>query len=221
MKKTVRILFQGDSITDAGRNKSIAEPNIWLGGGYVSMIYEKLKISIPDAEVLNRGVYGNKSTDIYARWREDTLNIDFDVLSILCGVNDVGFERRLGIGNDIEKYEFVYDRMLHEVREVKANSKIVLISPFLFRVRHNDDLGGYDIYNDWKLWNGDIRAEAAVVKKLAEKYGAVFVDAYSHFEKLCAESEPSEYSADGIHLNAVGSEVLANLWVDTLVQKEI
>lgn len=42
---------------------------------------------------------------MYARWRVDTLNIDFDVFSILCGVNDVGSERRLGIGNDIEKYE--------------------------------------------------------------------------------------------------------------------
>ena len=58
-------------------------------------------------------------------------------------------------------------------------------------------------------------------KQLAEKYDALFVDAYSHFEKLCTESEPSEYSVDGIHLNAVGSEVLAKLWVDTLVQKGI
>ena len=99
----MKILFQGDSVTDAGRNKSIDEPNIWLGGGYVNMIYEKIKSLIPGVEVLNRGVYGNKSTDMYARWRVDTLNIDFDVLSILCGVNDVGFERRLGIGNDIEK----------------------------------------------------------------------------------------------------------------------
>lgn len=151
----------------------------------------------------------------------DTLNIDFNVLSILCGVNDVGFERRLGIGNDIEKYEFVYDRMLYEAREVKSNAKIVLISPFLFKVRHNDHFSGYDIYNDWEPWNGDIRAEAAVVEKLAEKYEALFVDAYSYFEKLCTESEPSEYSVDWIHLNAVGSEALAKLWVDTLVQKGI
>lgn len=151
----------------------------------------------------------------------DTLNIDFDVLSILCGVNDVGFERRLGIGNDIEKYEFVYDRMLYEAREVKSNAKIVLISPFLFKVRHNDHLSGYDIYNDWELRNGDIRAETAVVEKLAEKYEALFVDAYSYFEKLCTGSEPSEYSVDGIHLNAVGSEVLSKLWVDTLAQKGI
>ena len=102
------ILFQGDSITDAGRDKTVREPNMGLGGGYVNIIYEQLKQDNKDIEILNRGVNGNKITDLYARWREDTLNIKFDILSILCGINDVGFERRLNIGNDIEKYEFVY-----------------------------------------------------------------------------------------------------------------
>ena len=213
----MKILFQGDSITDAGRDKDVNEANIDLGGGYVNLIYEKLKVVNPDIEVLNRGVYGNKTTDMYARWREDTLNIDFDILSILCGINDVGFERRLNTGNDLEKFEFVYDRMLYEVKKFNSGAEIILISPFLFKVRHNDDTGGYDIYNDWELWDGDIRNEAAIVQSLAKKYGAVSIDAYNYFKKLCKENKPDMYSAVGIHLNGNGSEALAKLWVDTLV----
>lgn len=212
----MRILFQGDSITDAGRDKEAKEPNIGLGSGYVNMIYEKLRQTNSDIQVLNRGVYGNKITDMYARWREDTLNINYDILSVLCGINDIGFERRLNIGNDIEKYGFVYDRMLYEAKKFNPNAKIVLIAPFLFKVYYKDDLGGYDIYNDWKLWSTDIETEGKTVKKLAQKYDAVFVPAFDKFKEKCAKNGWDEYSSDGIHLNEVGAKVLADLWVDTI-----
>lgn len=212
----MRILFQGDSITDAGRDKEAKEPNIGLGSGYVNMIYEKLRQTNSDIQVLNRGVYGNKTTDMYARWREDTLNINYDILSVLCGINDIGFERRLNIGNDIEKYEFVYDRMLYEAKKFNPNAKIVLIAPFLFKVYYKDDLGGYDIYNDWKLWSTDIETEGKIVKKLAQKYDAAFVPAFDKFKEKCAQNGWDKYSSDGIHLNEVGAKVLADLWVNTI-----
>lgn len=212
----MKILFQGDSITDAGRNKETQEPNVGLGGGYVNLIYEKLKQTNNDIEILNRGVFGNKTTDMYARWREDTLNINYDVLSILCGINDIGFERRLKIGNDIEKYEFVYDRMLYEAKQFNHKSRIILIAPFVFKVRHYDDLGKYDIYDDWDLWSADVEKEGEVVKKLAKKYDAVFVPAFEHFKELCQGNEWGNYSFDGIHLNDAGNKELADLWLDTV-----
>ena len=210
----MKILFQGDSITDAGRDKTVCESNMGLGGGYVNIIYEQLKQDNKNIEILNRGVNGNKITDLYARWREDTLNIKFDILSILCGINDVGFERRLNIGNDVEKYEFVYDRMLYEVKKFNPNAKIILISPFLFKVRHFDFLGKYDIYDDWDLWSADIEKEGEVVKRLSQKYEAVFVPAFDEFKKLCRENGWDKYTDDGIHLNADGNKVLADLWLD-------
>lgn len=217
----MRILFQGDSITDAGRNKSTDEPNLWLGRGYVNMIYEKLVIANPDIEVMNRGVFGNKITDMYARWREDTLNIDFDILSILCGVNDVGFERRMHIGNDSEKYEFVYDRMLYEVRRCNPNAKIVLISPFLFKVRHFNEKWKYDIYDDWDLWSADIERLGESVNRLSRKYDALYIPAFDSFKKLCCLNDCQRYTLDGIHLSNEGNMALAELWIKTVFQNQI
>lgn len=212
----MRILFQGDSITDAGRDKEVKEPNVGLGGGYVNMIYEKLKQTNEGIEVLNRGVYGNKTTDMYARWREDTLNIKYDILSVLCGINDIGFERRLNIGNDMEKYEFVYDRMLYEAKKFNPNAKLVLIAPFLFKKRFYNETWKYDIYDDWNLWSADIETEGETVKKLAQKYNGVFVPAFDEFKKLCGRDGWNKYTPDGIHLNADGAKVLADLWIDTV-----
>lgn len=212
----MKILFQGDSITDAGRDKEVQEPNIGLGGGYVNMIYEKLKDIYTDIEVLNRGVFGNKTTDMYARWREDTLNIDYDVLSVLCGINDIGFERRLHTGNDMEKYEFVYDRMLYEAKKFNPNSKIVLIAPFLFKVRHYNEKWKYDIFDDWDLWSGDIEKEGKAIKRLGEKYNAVYVPAFDQFKKLCQNGDWDRYTVDGIHLNGNGNKELADMWMNAV-----
>lgn len=217
----MRILFQGDSITDAGRNKSIAEPNIWLGGGYVSMIYETLKASHPNIEVLNRGVFGNKTTDMYARWREDTLNIEYDVLSILCGINDIGFERRMHIGNDAEKFEYVYDRMLYEAGKFNPNGKIVLISPFLFKVRHYDELWKYDIFDEWDLWCADIEEEGRIVKKLSQKYDALYIPAFDNFKELCLKNGWERYTVDGIHLSEEGNRLLARQWIDKVYERRL
>ena len=214
----MRILFQGDSITDAGRDKEAKEPNIGLGEGYVSMIYENLKNIYPNIEVLNRGVCGNKSTDMYARWREDTLNIDYNVLRVRCGINDVGFERRLHIGNDLEKYEFVYDRMSYEAKKFNKNAKIVLISPFLFKKRHYNETWKYDIYDEWNLWSADIEKEGEAVKKLAGKYDAVYVPAFDKFKEICKKYGWEKYTVDDIHLSVEGNRILAQQWIDTVTE---
>lgn len=115
MKKDRKlILFQGDSITSAGRNRTDAPMNYSLGDGYVTMIAGELMSNHPEIDILNRGVGGNRIADMYGRWQEDTLNIDYNVLSILCGINDVGFKLRLGRGSDKDRFEFLYDRMLFE-----------------------------------------------------------------------------------------------------------
>lgn len=215
----MRILFQGDSITDAGRDKEVQEPNSGLGDGYVNMIFDKLKISYPDIEVLNRGVYGNKTTDMYARWKEDTLNIKYDILSVLCGINDIGFERRLHTGNDLEKYEFVYDRMLYEAKKFNPNAKFVLVAPFLFKVYHYDKLWKYDIYEDWDLWCDDIEKEGEVVEKLSKKYNALYVPAFDNFKKVCQKYGWEKYTVDGIHLNSDGNILLAQQWLDIVEER--
>ena len=107
-----RILFQGDSLTDACRDKECkdVDTNKRLGVGYVNHVAAYLMSVTPEIRVKNNGVNGNRIVDLYARWTEDTLNEEFDLLSILCGVNDVGFQLRLNRGVETEKYRYIYDR---------------------------------------------------------------------------------------------------------------
>src|SRR5947209_11767374 len=82
-------LFQGDSITDGNRTRN----NDWnhvMGHGYQYIIASKLWYDFPKKGLhfFNRGVSGNKVTDLAERWQQDTLDIKPDVLSILIGIND-------------------------------------------------------------------------------------------------------------------------------------
>ena len=212
----MKILFQGDSLTDSGRNKEIKLPNVELGNGYVNIVAEKLILENKDIEIFNRGVYGDKITDMYARWRTDTLNMDYNILSILCGVNDVGFERRMKTGNDIEKYEFVYDRLLLEAKRFNSEAKMILIAPFLFKMRYDVKNLGCDIYNDWEKWENDIINEGLVVQRMAKKYNADFIPMFDIFKDLCKVNSPEKFSVDCIHLTSNGSEILADYCLNTI-----
>ena len=90
------MLFQGDSITDCGRDRINGRPNIALGDGYVSLIAAKLLYEKRNdkVEIYNRGLSGNRIVDLYARWKIDCLNLKPDIISILIGVNDTWHEKK-------------------------------------------------------------------------------------------------------------------------------
>ena len=85
------ILFQGDSITDAGRNKKSPVANEGLGRGYPNFIADSLHHDYPDLnlQIHNRGISGNKVPDLDRRWDKDCIDIEPKILSILIGVNDI------------------------------------------------------------------------------------------------------------------------------------
>lgn len=208
----MKILFQGDSLTDSGRDKNTALANVNLGMGYVNLLAARIICDRPDTVVYNRGVGGNRICDMYARWIEDTLNIEFDILSVMNGINDVGFGIRMGQGADCEKYRFVYDRMLFEAAKRRPNAKLVIIEPFLVRKFMGED--GGDIYNDWDLWHTQIAERGKICRELAKKYGAVFVPLASEFDRLAEEYGADVWSMDCIHPTAAGHEVIARRWLE-------
>ena len=89
--KDAVILFQGDSVTDGNRGRS-ADPNHIHGHGYVYLIASYLGATYPERNwtFVNRGVSGNKVSDLKNRWEKDTFEIHPDVLCIMIGVNDLG-----------------------------------------------------------------------------------------------------------------------------------
>lgn len=211
----MKILFQGDSLTDAGRDREEMRPNRNLGSGYVNMICGRLVGEDPGAgyEIYNRGINGNRVSDLYGRWIEDGLKPAYDVLSILCGINDVGFGLRMQQGSDPVRFEFIYDRMLQEVREARPAAKLVLVEPFVVRMKYMDGTYGEDVDRDWDVWQREVRARGSVVRKLAEKYGAVFVPMMDLLEELCAAYPAEVFSVDCIHLTPAGNDLLARQWL--------
>lgn len=212
----MKIWFLGDSLTDSGRNREEKRPNVHLGNGYVNMICGQLIASRPDAgyEIYNRGINGNRICDLYARWLEDAVNPQYDLLSILAGVNDVGFSRRLNCGSDAERFEFIYDRMLAEVTRSHPSAHVMLVEPFLFRFPYLDGARGDDIYRDWDAWSHEIRLRGEVARRLAKKHDALFVPMFDHFLALSEQYGAQTFSLDCIHLTPAGNYVLAQRWME-------
>lgn len=215
------ILFQGDSLTDACRDKEGKDPNRMLGVGYVNFIAQYLMSENPGTQVLNHGVNGNRIMDLYGRWIEDTLNVDFQMLSILCGVNDVGFALRMNKGADAEKFAFVYDRMLAEVKKEKPEAALVLCEPFLCKLKPEELEYGTDIVENWDIWYGHIKERAAIVAELAQKYGAILVPSRELFAAACEKAPASVWSVDGIHLTPAGNGLLAREWIRCVTAQNV
>ena len=207
----MNILFQGDSITDAGRSRVI-DSN--LGNGYVGEISRNFRIKGINHNIKNRGIGGNRVIDIYARWIEDTLTLDYDVLSILCGINDVGYQLRAGIGVDNEKYEYIYDRMIYEAIKKNPDVKIVLMTPFVLKVDlSNVNLSfSNDLYLDFEEWEKAVSEKAEIVRKLSDKYKTHLVDLNKKFKTIDKDFEL--YSFDGIHPTVKGHKIIAEEWLD-------
>ena len=101
-----KILFQGDSITDCGRDRT---NNELIGSGYACLVKANMMFEYPtEYRFFNRGINGNRSVDLYARIKSDIINLQPDYISFLIGVNDVWQEIGSCNGVSAEKYEKIY-----------------------------------------------------------------------------------------------------------------
>lgn len=210
----LKILFQGDSLTDCGRDRTGKIVLQEYGYGYVNLIASKLLCDYPDTVVYNRAINGSRIADTYSRWIEDALNIDCNILSLLNGVNDIGFGIRRNQGADAKKFRFIYDRILCETLEAKPDVRLVLCEPFLFNIKENTPEGGKDIVENWDLWNGQLTERQGIVRELAKEYNAIFVPFAEAFEEAFKKAPPAHWSVDCIHATNAGHELMARTWLE-------
>lgn len=198
------LLFQGDSITDAGRNRDLTEANKGLGGGYANITSADILAAKPGLglKCYNRGCSGHRVVDLYARWRVDTINLKPDVLSILIGVNDTwhGFMSNNGV--EVPRYEQVYRLMLDYTKQQLPDITLVLCEPFV--------LGCGVVQPDWIP---EVKARGEVVRKLAEEFRAVFVPFQSLFDDLLKQAPAEYWLHDGVHPTPAGHHAMAQLWL--------
>lgn len=206
----MRILFQGDSITDAGRNR---EDFFGMGVGYPNLVKATLGTEKPGAyEFLNRGVSGNRIVDLYARIKLDFLNLKPDVASIYVGVNDVWHELSRQNGVSTEKFERIYRMMLSEIFEELPDLKLILIAPFV--LFGTATTGTEDLPDRYERFRADVAEKAAVTEAIAAEFGLPVIRLQPIFDAAC-ESAPSDYwTVDGVHPTVCGHELIRRAWLD-------
>jgi lysophospholipase L1-like esterase len=206
-----KILFQGDSITDGNRGRT-ADPNHILGHGYVFIIAAKFGGEYPERNLtfINRGISGNKITDLQERWTNDTINLKPDVLSILIGVNDASSALQSTNGISVGQYEAKYDQLLQDTAAALPGVKIVLCEPFILPVGKVKDR--------WDEWQADIQKRQAVVEKLAAKYHLPVVHFQKVFDDACKRAPASYWIWDGVHPTYSGHQLMADEWVRVVEQ---
>ena len=207
----MKILFFGDSITDAGRNREGGKHMSALGWGYVRVIADRLQGKEPEKyEIVNRGISGNRIVDLYARIKSDCWNLEPDLISILIGVNDVWHEIFGKNGVEVDRFEKVYRMMIEDTKKALPNTKLILCEPFV--LEGGATCSTEEVPDRFQRFLG-VYDYAKVVRKLAEEYDVPFLPLQEQFSAKAAETGASYYLDDGVHPHIAGATLIADEWM--------
>lgn len=191
--KDARILFQGDSITNAGRGHNQGNA---MGHGYAAIIASTFGFQYPERNLtfFNTGVSGNHLKQLIGRWKIHALDLKPDVISILIGINDRNIP--------VKYYEEQYDQLLSTTITALPNVKLVICEPFF-------------------LPNTDsFRAFQEVAKRMAEKYHAPLVRLQHLFDEEDQRADPRTkgkyWIQDTVHPTYAGHQLIADEWIRTV-----
>ncbi|MBR5157564.1 MAG: SGNH/GDSL hydrolase family protein [Clostridia bacterium] len=198
------ILFQGDSITDCYRTK---DNDLHNGTGYATRVSAQLGYDFPgEYKFLNRGISGNRITDLYARIKIDIINLKPDYISFLIGVNDVWHEVSRQNGVAADKFEKIYNMLIEEIKEELPDVKIMILEPFVLK--------GTATEENWEFFKTETAKRAQAAKRIAEKHNLVFVPLQEKFDEMAAKQPEPYWTWEGVHPSAAGHELIARKWLE-------
>ena len=194
------VLFQGDSITDAGRSW---QDDSNLGQGYAMMAAAWFSALCPEKGVrfINRGIAGNRIKDLRARWQQDCLALRPDWLSIMIGINDTWRRYDSGDPTSVRAFEDDYRAILESVRQ-NLKARLILCEPFLLAVPP-----------DRRQWREDLDPKIEVVRKLAGEFAAILVPLDDIFAQAATRRQAAFWAPDGVHPTPAGHALIAQAWL--------
>lgn len=208
-----KVVFVGDSITDAGRARPVGEGLFGaLGSGYVLQIDAMLQTLQPELRIrcVNQGISGNTTRDLLARWQTDVLDLKPDYVSLMIGANDVWrrfdspFQTEWSVADDEyrENLAKLIDLTLPQVKTM------ILMTPFFV------EPAGMGSHGDAMRLAMD--QCGAAVRVLAEEKGLPLVDSQAAIDRLLEHHHSSFIAWDRVHQNHIGSYAIAKAWMDSL-----
>ena len=207
----MKILFQGDSITDTGR-KTERGSLLNIGQGYAMICASTLAAKYPNMfSFTNRGISGNRIVDVYARIKADCWNLEPDVLSILIGVNDVWHEIGGQNGVDAERFYRVYKMLVEDTMKALPGIRMILMEPFVLNCGAAAD--------NWEYFRTETALRADAVKTIASECGQLFLPLQKMLCDACALAPADYWVGDGVHPTVAGHKLIADAWMQTFEEK--
>lgn len=199
--KPMRIVFFGDSITEAG-----VQP-----GGYIVQMRDTLAAQgrTEAYELIGAGIGGNKVYDLYLRLETDVLERRPDVVVVYVGVNDVWHKRLAGTGTDADKFARFYAALLEKMQA--RGIRVVLCTPACIGER----------LHCTNALDGELNQYADIIRALAKQYNCPLVDLRAAFQNYQTEHNPQNLdrgilTTDGVHLNDTGNALVAKLMLEAV-----
>ena len=230
--RKIRILFNGDSITDTIRTKQVQmyrqelrenlirkeereileDTDSMLGVGYPYLAAARLEAEEPGRYLfLNRAVDGNRIADVDARLYSDMINLKPDVISLLIGVNDAWRSIDPSCnGAGAGKFEKMYDTLLSDIKEALPETELILMEPYI--------LAGSAVGDKLSYFREVVGTYSLVVRKMADRYGAELIRTQDLFDEAVRKTsgDVSHWVVDGVHPTAAGHYLLAQAWIPVL-----
>jgi len=204
------ILFQGDSITDAGREKKkqLSNNASSFGAGYAFLAASHLLDAHPDKglNIYNRGISGNKVYQLQDRWQEDALDLKPNWVSILIGVNDYWHKVKHGYEGTVEIYENDLRALVKQTKEALPGVRMVLCEPFILP-------NTSAVEQSWVVPFSEYQQAA---HKIAKEFTTLWVPFQSVFNQALAQAKETYWAPDGVHPSMAGSQLMAQAWLEVV-----
>lgn len=210
LQKDDVILFQGDSITDAGRKKDNSDVNnaAALGNGYALIAASELlnTHSAKNLKIFNRGISGNKVYQLAERWEKEALNLKPNVLSILVGVNDFWHTLTNGYKGTIKIYNDDFRKLLDQTKQKLPDVKLIIGEPYAVKGLKAVDEKWYPAFDDYRK----------AAREISLSYDAVFIPYQSIYDKAQKHAPGVYWTGDGVHPTLAGANLMAHAWLEVL-----
>ena len=201
-----KVVFLGDSIT---QNAVINSEKF---KGFISLLGENVD---QNTELIGKGIGGDKVSDLLTRYRDDVIKLNPDMVFIYIGINDVWHKYDYGTGTDIDLYENGLRQIITDLKE--NGVEVILCTPTVI----GENKGEFTLVNQFKdietmeIMNNDLDDYSNVIRKLSREFDTKLLDLRKIFMQYISENNPENKSkgvltTDGVHLNNLGSKLIAN-----------